>query len=94
MVWCGGVLRVFKHIVYYCPILKELEHMPHAHCMPFTIVVHFRAGQVLDVYFYDLTTLTYNELQHAQSKQHMAYLGVVNRRGQAKARFVAFVALV
>ena len=29
-----------------------------------------------------------------QSKQHMAYLGVVNRRGQAKAQFVAFMALV
>ena len=38
---------------------------------------------------YDLTTLTlpyltYIELEHAESKQHIAYLGVVNRHGRTK----------
>ena len=50
------------------------------------------------MYFYDLTTLTYTELEHAQSKYvahgAMADLDVVNRRGRTKAQFVAFVALI
>ena len=28
--------------------------------------------------FYDTTTITYNELEHAQSKQYLDYPGVVN----------------
>ena len=45
------------------------------------------------LYFYDLTILTYNELEHAWSKLHVVYLGVVNRHGWTKARIVGFVAL-
>ena len=45
--------------------------------------------------FYDMVTITYNK--HAQLKQYIhkhGYLGVVNRRGRAKARFVVLVAVM
>ena len=45
--------------------------------------------------FYDMVSITYNK--HAQLKQYIhkhGYLGVVNRRGRAKARFVALVAVM
>ena len=67
--------------------------------MTFAIVVHlvlepYACNKFHTLYFYDLTTLTYNELEHVQSKQHVAYLGVVNRRGQTKEQLVTFVALI
>ena len=42
-----------------------------------------------------MTNLTYNELEHAQSKQHMhvAYLGVVNRSDQTKSTICGFHAM-
>ena len=38
---------------------------------------------------YDLTTVTNNELEHAQSNRHMVLLGVVDRRGRY--RFIVLV---
>lgn len=35
-------------------------------------------------------TFTYNQLEHAQSKEHMAYLGAAEQ----KSRFVVLVALI
>ena len=32
--------------------------------------------------YYESTTLTYLEIEHAQRKQHMAIVGVVDRRGR------------
>ena len=42
--------------------------------------------------FFYSSTLTYIELEHAQSKQHVALLGVVDRMADQKAAFATPVA--
>ena len=44
--------------------------------------------------FYNLATLAYIELEHAQPNQHMVLLSVVNRRGQYNGGFHELVALM
>ena len=92
-------LQVYTHfficVMYTVKLELSRAHTPRAlHNYCCCSAIGLEPCEVPRTYFCDLTTFPYNELKHAQSKQHIAYLGVVNRRGQAKARSVVFVTLV
>ena len=103
----GGETRTYSRLVSLqssnsaniTRALKSTYPCACTHCTAFTIssaAWSMQCNRASTCKFYDMTTVTYNKLEHAQLKpyRHTYSVDVVNRRGRTKVQFVAFVVLI